>query len=236
MKGLAVLKVLVIQNCATEDVGLYEQYLIDRQINYEVLHPYNGSRFPWIRGYDAFLVGGTPISAYQYQRHSFLRREWRYLKRILKSNKPLFGICCGGQLLARLLGAKVRKNPVMEIGGYEVEMTSQGRNDPLLKGFPRRFPVFHWHGDTFDIPDRAQLLVRGEDCRNQLFRYNNAVAVQFHLEVNSIDAARWADQYAEELSKFHKTKHMVVEECEEHETTMRSLAYRLMDNFLGLGA
>lgn len=236
MKGSAVLKVLVIQNCATEDVGLYEQYLIDRQINYEMLHPYNGSRFPWIRGYDAFLVGGAPISAYQYQRHSFLRREWRYLKTILKSNKPLFGICCGGQLLARLLGAKVRKNPVMEIGGYEVEMTYQGRNDPLLKGFPRRFPVFHWHGDTFDIPDRAQLLVRGEDCRNQLFRYNNAVAVQFHLEVNSIDAARWADQYAEELSKFHKTKHMVVEECEEHETTMRSLAYRLMDNFLGLGA
>ena len=226
------LKVLIIQNCATEDAGLYEQYLIDRQINYKVLHPYLGSRFPAVRSYDAFLIGGTPISAYEFQRHSFLRREWRYLKKILQSNKPLLGICFGGQFLARQLGATVCKNPVMEIGGYEVELTSHGRNDPLLNGLPRRFPVFHWHGDTFDIPDRARLLVQGKDCRNQLFRHKNAVAVQFHLEVRPVDAARWADRYADELRKFHKTKETVVKECEDRETRMRSLSYRLMDNFL----
>ncbi len=92
--------------------------------------------------------------------------------------------------------------------------------------------MFHWHGDTFDIPDRARLLVQGKDCRNQLFRYKNAVAVQFHLEVRPVDAARWADRYADELRKFHKTKETVVKECEDRETRMRSLSYRLMDNFL----
>ncbi|MFQ5795760.1 MAG: type 1 glutamine amidotransferase [Candidatus Bipolaricaulia bacterium] len=225
------MRVLIIQNCATERVGLYEQYLIDHHIDYEVFHAYHGERFPQMRRYDAFIVGGTPISAYEVHRHPFLRREWRYLKNVVRADAPYFGICFGGQLLARLLGAQVRRNPRMEIGVYEVHLTSWGEKDPLLNGFPNKFPVFHWHGDAFDIPAGTRRLVKGEDCPNQLFRYKHAVAVQFHLEVTAQDAANWADQYDDESQRVHKTKAMVVAECKTHEPQMKALAYRLLGNF-----
>jgi len=228
------MRFLVIQNCAAEGFGLYEQYLVDQRIEYEVFHAYLGDRFPHLHQFDGFFVGGTPISAYEVSKHHFLRREWRYLKRIVKSNKPYLGICFGGQLLAELLGAEVRKNPCMEIGIYEVKLTSRGKKDPLFDGFPDRFPVFHWHGDTFDIPTGAGLLVEGEECRNQAFRYERAVALQFHLEVTAQDASRWADAYGDELHQAHKEKGAIIAECKTREPEMKVLAYRLLDNFFEL--
>lgn len=226
------MKVLVIQNCKTEGIGLYENYLLDNSIDYDVFHAYNGKRFPPIKKYDAFIIGGTPISAYEVHKHRFLRNEWGYLKKIIKLNKPYFGICCGGQLLARLLGAKVRRNPVMEIGGYDVRLTPAGKKNKFFKNFPIKFPVFHWHGDTFDIPKGAKLLVEGVDCKNQAFSYKKAVGLQFHLEVTSKEASKWADKYKNELKRVRKTKSQVVKECKIREKKMKKLAYLLMDNFL----
>jgi len=177
-------------------------------------------------------VGGTPISAYEIHRHNFLRKEWRYLKKVVKLNKPYFGICFGGQILARLLGAKVRRNKVMEIGGYDVKLTSDGKKSRFFKDFPAKFPVFHWHGDTFDAPKGAKLLVEGEDCKNQSFSYKNALALQFHLEITSKDAEEWARKYANEMVRVNKTRNQVVDECRVREKTMKKLAYKLLDNFL----
>lgn len=114
------MKLLVIQNCKTERIGLYEQYLIDNEIDYDIFHAYSNDIFLPISKYSLFIVGGTPISAYEISRHNFLRKEWRYLKQVVLLNKPYFGICFGCQLLSRILGAKVRRNPVKEIGGYDV--------------------------------------------------------------------------------------------------------------------
>jgi len=134
-------------------------------------------------------------------------------------------------LLASVSGAEVCKNPVMEIGGYEVELTDKGKKDRLFKNFSGTFPVFHWHGDTFDIPQRAELLVTGEKCKNQAFRYKNSVALQFHLEITSSEASSWADKYADEPAVVHKTGEQVIEECKIREKEMMKLCYILMDNF-----
>jgi len=185
-----------------------------------------------LKEYDVFIVGGTPISAYEIHKHNFLKKEWGYLKKVVKLNKPYFGICCGGQILARVLGAKVRKNKVMEIGGYDVKLTSDGMKSRFFKDFPAEFPVFHWHGDTFDVPKGAKLLVEGEDSKNQSFSYKNALALQFHLEITSKDAEEWARKYANELARVNKTRNQVVDECRVREKTMKKLAYKLLDNFL----
>lgn len=184
-----------------------------------------------MKDYDAFIVGGTPISAYEIENHSFLRKEWDFLKEIVEENKPYFGICCGGQILARLLGAEVKRNSVMEIGGYTVELTEKGKKVSFFKDFPDQFPVFHWHGDTFDIPKGAQLLVQGKDCFNQAFSYQNAIGLQFHLEVTADEASKWADKYSNELASVNKTKEKVFEECQERENKIKELAYKLMANF-----
>jgi len=185
-----------------------------------------------LKKYDVFIVGGTPISAYEIHRHNFLKKEWRYLKKVVKLNKPYFGICFGGQILARLLGAKVRRNKVMEIGGYDVKLTSDGRKSCFFKDFPAEFPVFHWHGDTFDVPKGAKPLVEGEDCKNQSFIYKNALALQFHLETTTKDAEEWARKYADEMARVNKTRNQVVDECRVREEVMGKLAYKLLGNFL----
>jgi GMP synthase-like glutamine amidotransferase len=226
------MNVLVIQNCKTEGIGLYEKYLKEKGIGYHIFPAYSGKRFPSIKRFDAFIGAGTPVSVNELHKHRFLKNEWRYLKKVIQLNKPYLGICFGGQLLARLLGAKVEKNPVMEIGGYEVKLTSAGKGNRFFKGFPNRFPVFHWHGDRFDLPKKAKLLVQGTDCKNQAFSYNKAVALQFHLEVTSREAGIWADKYKNELKRVHKTKEQVVKESQIREKEMKKLAFLLLDNFL----
>jgi GMP synthase-like glutamine amidotransferase len=226
------MKILVIQNCKTESIGLYEEYLNKKGIDYHIFHAYTGKRFPPIKQFDAFIVAGTPISAYEIHKYRFLRNEWRYLKKVIKLDKPYLGICFGAQLLARMLGAKVRRNPVMEIGGYEVKLTSFGKKNRFFRGFPSSFPVFHWHGDTFDLPKKAKLLIKGVDCKNQAFSCNKAIALQFHLEVTSRQARIWADKYINGLKKVNKTKEQVVRESQTGEKKMKKLAFLLLDNFL----
>lgn len=96
-------------------------------------------------------------------------------------------------------------------------MTEHGASDPLLRGFPLRFPVFQWHGDTFDVPPGGSLLAEADICRNRLFRLETAVVVQFHLELTSKDAARWAEKYADDLEQVGKERHTIVEQYGEHQ-------------------
>ena len=228
------MKILAIQNCEIEGFGLYELYLLDREIDYRVVHAYRDRTLPPVEAFDAILIGSTPISAYAAGEYPFLQRECEYLQRALAAGKPCLGICCGAQILAQLLGAQVRKCKRKEIGGYELHLTPEGQNDPLLHGFPPLFPVFHWHGDTLDIPADAQLLVEGDDCRNQLFRCGKVVGVLFHLEVTGNVASLWADEYAAELAELGKSKAQVVAECRKREQAMKPLADQLLGNFVKL--
>ena len=223
-----------MQNCAAEGAGLYERFLRDRAVEHAVFHAYRETAFPSPDGYDACVIGGTPVAAYHVHRHAFLRAEWLFVEALLRAGKPCLGVCFGGQLLARLLRARVYRHTVEEIGGGEVRLTPQGREDPVFAGFPEEFPVFQWHADTFDVPEGAVHLAEGEACGHQAFRRGGAVALQFHLEVTAADVARWADAYRDELRRVGETRDRVVAACERCEERMRPLAERLMANFLAL--
>lgn len=225
------METLVIQNCPTEDIGLYEGYLQDSSIEYHVHHAYTCKEFPPADRFEAFVVGGTQISIYDVHKHGFLKKEMAYLKAVVRKGKPYLGICAGAQLLARLLGAEVRRNPVMEIGSSNVRLTTAGKKHKFFAGFPDTFPVFQWHGDTFNIPNGGRLLAEGTDCKNQAFSYSNSLGLQFHLEVTSQTVSRWADEYRSELKQVGKTKRQVVNECKIIEKQTRELAYKLIDNF-----
>jgi GMP synthase (glutamine-hydrolysing) len=225
-------RVLILQNCPIEEIGLYETRLRELGIIHHTLHPYAGESFPPLDRYDAIIVGGTPVSVNQIGSHRFLLKEGRFLKRALSRGKHILGICFGAQLLARLLGAVVTRNPVLEIGAYPVRLTSAGRSDPLFKGFPQTFPVFHWHGDTFAIPPEGRRLATDRDCPNQAFRLGRAVGLQFHLEITPAEARRWAGAYKDELGSLGKNAPRLSSECRTHAAMMASLADLLLDNFL----
>ena len=229
------MRVLIVQNDETETLGLYDRYMMEKGIRREVFHAYEmkmDETFPSTIDYDAFIIGPTPISANSVERHEFLRKEWDFLGEVIKTGKPCLGVCCGGQMLARRLGAEVRRSPEKEVGGYEVRLTEAGKTDPLFAGFPPEFPIFHWHSDMFAVPSAGELLVEGDTCPIQAFGRGNMWGIIFHLEIDGSEAGRWADAYPAELDAVGKTREQVVRECSEREPEMERLAYLLMDNFL----
>jgi GMP synthase-like glutamine amidotransferase len=225
-------RVLFLQNCPDEGIGLYGQRLQELRLPWNVVHAYAGERLPPLDLHDAVIVGGTPISANETDHHEFLVAEECYLREALDTGKPVLGICFGAQLLAKLLGAPVRRNPVMEIGTCAVRLTAAGHCDPLFQGFPKAFPTFQWHNDTFDIPPWGLQLAASRDCPNQGFRMGSAVGLQFHLEVTAPEALRWANAYPDELQAAGMSKARVTRECLEQQPLMAALADRLLDNFL----
>ena len=107
---------------------------------------------PSLDGYAGLIVLGGPMSAYDDQRLPHLAVEMKLIESAMKRNLPVLGICLGGQLVARTLGARVYANPVKEIGWYDVAPSAHADGDPLLNDFKERETLFQWHGDTFDIP------------------------------------------------------------------------------------
>lgn len=227
-------KVLIIQNDPPETLGLYETYLRE-QTELTLLKAYemkSEEKFPPLEQFTHFLIGPTPISANDALNHEFLRKEWEYLEKIVDSGKPCLGVCCGGQMLSILLGGEVKKSPSKEIGGYMVNLTSDGASDPLYSGFPDGFPVFQWHSEMFTVPLGGKLLATGDPCPIQSYRKDNVWGIIFHLEVTATDAVRWANAYPAEPKAIGKTREQVLDECRSVETQMRSLAEKLMKNFL----
>ncbi|HKY62300.1 MAG TPA: gamma-glutamyl-gamma-aminobutyrate hydrolase family protein [bacterium] len=147
---------------------------------------------PEVDGYDGLVLLGGPMNVDEEARYPHLSYEVRMIEQALKRDIPVLGICLGSQLVAKALGSKVERNLVREIGWHEVELSESGKKDPLLRHFKATESLFHWHGDTFELPHGAEHLASSRDCRNQAFRYGDkAYGFQFHLECDEPMIERW---------------------------------------------
>jgi GMP synthase (glutamine-hydrolysing) len=124
---------------------------------------------------------GGPMSVHDSARFPWLTEEKRLIEAAMQAEKRVLGVCLGAQLIADVLGARVYKNRFQEIGWFPVHSTEVGRAQWNL---PREFPVFHWHGDTFDLPKAAVHLAKSAACEQQMFVLGDKVlGIQFHAEV-----------------------------------------------------
>ena len=143
--------------------------------------------------FGAVLVFGGAMHVDQEERHGWLRDENAYLRDLVEGGIPVLGVCLGGQLLARALGAPVRRMPSPEVGWHEVELTPEAADDPVFAGLPQRFDSFQWHSYAFEVPAGGVLLARNERCR-QAYRAGKAAwGLQFHAEVTPAIVAGWID-------------------------------------------
>jgi GMP synthase-like glutamine amidotransferase len=141
--------------------------------------------------YGAVLVFGGAMHADQADRHPWLREENFFLQRLLDLGIPTLGICLGVQLLAKAAHSWVGPAPEPEIGWYDVELTDEGLDDPLLGLLPPRFESFQWHYYTHGVPAGAVELAQSERC-TQAFRLGERVwGVQFHPEVMLEQIESW---------------------------------------------
>jgi GMP synthase (glutamine-hydrolysing) len=116
--------------------------------------------------------------------HPWLRTEKRVIADAIADSKKVLGICLGAQLLANVLGSRVYANAHKEIGWYPIHWTKAGRDSMLFAVESERLQVFHWHGETFDLPAGCEQLAFSEACQQQAFSYDHRViGLQFHIEV-----------------------------------------------------
>ena len=146
----------------------------------------------------AIVLGGVQ-SANDAESAPYLRREIDWIGRWVAADRPYLGICLGGQLLARALGARVapHQDGWSEIGYFPVYATPPGA--ALI---PDGMHVYHWHREGFELPEGAELLARGDTFPHQAFRYGSKVyGLQFHPEVTLSVAAAWSRESAEHLAR-----------------------------------
>ena len=143
----------------------------------------------------AVIVMGGPQSAND--SHPGLLAELKLIEQAVAAGTPVLGICLGAQLIAKALGARVYRNPEKEIGWAPVHFTEAAESDPVFAGVASPAMLFHWHGETFELPAGAEWLAYSDQCRHQAFRFRrNVYGVQFHPEITPEMIVDWSAQPA----------------------------------------
>ena len=187
--------VLLIQNTRIEGSGYLGELLSDDGFDITSIHAKHEA-IPE-KKFSLVVILGAPESANDDL--SYLLNEQKLIKNSVDNEIPVLGICLGSQLIAKTFGAKVYKGPIKEIGFYNDLKFSN--NSKLFDGFTNPFSVFHWHGDTFDLPEGARRLALSKNYENQAFQYKCAIGLQFHLEVNEQMVNLWLDKSEEKLQQ-----------------------------------
>ena len=126
------------------------------------------------------------MSANDEDSHPWLIAEKRLIRQAIAEQKVVLGICLGAQLMANVMGATVYRNWFAEIGWFPVRLTGDARDSPVFGFLPETLRVFHWHGETFDLPAGATRIAQSEACLNQAFIHGTRViGIQFHPESTS---------------------------------------------------
>lgn len=131
--------------------------------------------------YDILVVMGGPMGANDEDIYPWLTYEKRFIREAINLGKKVLGICLGSQIIASVLGAKVYQNSEKEIGFFPIH---KNQNSKIFSKLPEEMLVFHWHGDTYELPEKSELLAQSEATPHQGFYYSpNVLAIQFHPEI-----------------------------------------------------
>jgi GMP synthase-like glutamine amidotransferase len=193
----------VVQHVSGEGPGLIAEVAATMGIEVIVHRVFGAVPLPEAIASDEGLVvmgGSMGVADLGDPRWPFLAAEVELLKKSLAEGRAVLGVCLGAQLMAHALGAKVA--PLMvgdpparcrEVGWGAVTFLAPAQDEPVLAGMDESEVVVHWHGDTFELPEGAVRLASSLVCENQMFRFRNSFAVQFHVEVGEADIAEWVE-------------------------------------------
>ena len=180
-------RVLLVVHQERSDPGRVAREIFAMGYDLDVRRPSGGDPLPeTMDEHSGAVIFGGPMSANDDT--DFIRTEIDWISTVLESNKPFLGICLGGQLLTRALGARVSTHPenLTAVGYYAVQPTEAGAS--LFKDATH---MYQWHREGMELPNGAVHLAESERFENQAYQFGNAYAVQFHPEVTQKIMRRW---------------------------------------------
>lgn len=184
--------IAVIEQVRSCPPGRLGEFFQREQVPWKLFRPAEGDPLPPVEDIAGLVVLGGPMSAND--ELPYLQDEMHLLRSAVSARVPVLGICLGGQLLAKALGAEVRRCAVPEMGLLPITPSVEAGADPLLRGVGAGDVVPQWHSETFDLPSGAQHLASSEACQNQAFRFGDcAWGLQFHPEVNKAIFEHWRE-------------------------------------------
>ncbi len=203
------LNIHYFQHVPFEDPGSIIEWASLKGHNLTSTKFYEEIVWPDLSAIDWLIIMGGPMSVNDEDKYRWLADEKMFIRKAIDAGKTVLGICLGSQLISSALGAPVYRNKETEIGWYEITFQQEAKSSGLFSHLGSTWKVFHWHGDTFDLPAGAVLLAGSEACRHQAYLYGDRVlALQFHPEPTPDLLREMVDNGANELvpGKYIMTK------------------------------
>ena len=188
------MKFLVLQHIDIEHPGIFRDFMRADGIAWDTVELDEGEAIPPLDGYDALISMGGPMDVFEEDAHPWLADEKVAIREaVAERDMPFLGVCLGHQLLAEALGGRVETMAEPEVGIMTVDLTEDGRADPLLAGLDPTVTCLQWHGCAVTaLPEGAVSLASSPLCAVQALRVGrHAYGLQYHVELTPTTVADW---------------------------------------------
>ena len=185
------MKFLVLQHIPIEHPGIFTDFMKKDNIEIHTVELDEGETIPDLKSYDAMIVMGGPMDTWQEEEYSWLKPEKESIYEFACiQKKPYLGLCLGAQLLGEVIGGKVKKMEIPEIGALTIDISN---HETIFKNMPNKIKVLQWHSyEVSNLPKEANLLASSSECLVQAFSFNKAFGLQFHVEQTEKTVPQWS--------------------------------------------
>lgn len=230
----ASMKILCITHTDFEIPGVIQDWAIQNGHEFSICSPYKDKQWHTKHNnFDFLLIMGGPQSACIIN-ETYLKDEISFIEKAIVNKKIVLGVCLGAQLIGNALGAAAEKSPEKEVGIYSIQLTDDGKSDPLLKDFPEIFDVMHWHNDMPGLTPNATVLAFSAGCPRQIIRYGEKIyGFQCHFEITKSGIKAMVEHCPESLvpTKFTQSRDELLGQ---EYNTINEKIYSLLDRLTSL--
>lgn len=191
--------VAIFRHIPFEGAGYFSDFLDQHDIPYTLIKVDENEPIPD----DTFAFSGLVFMGGNMSVNDplpWIAQSLQLIRKAVAADIPVLGHCLGGQLMSKALGAAVGPAPMKEIGWGEVYAIDNESARAWLDGL-NQFTSFHWHGETFTLPDGATHILKSAYCDNQAYVMGKHLAFQCHVEMTAEMVTTWSEQGIDEINQ-----------------------------------